>query len=145
MSNSATIDINILLNDSPINVVEIINKLIDFGWSLNDNGQISYLPLGDNDDFNWIRENISKEKLMNILIKKESQNELIGIAMTWNTSEIGGEFLFWGRGEISINLNINKKLQNNLFTDVNWYLEKLIIAFIDMGLKIEKYTYQEYI
>lgn len=106
MPSSASIDIELFLSAENIRVVDIINKFISYGWALNDNGQMSYLPLGDEDNFNWIRAELNKESLMNILVQKETQKEIIGIVMTWKDTGIGGEFLFWADGDISINLNV---------------------------------------
>ena len=59
--------------------VTIIQKLLDFGWTFNDYGKVSYLPIGDEDNFNWHIDDISVEKLMMILKEKEKRNEIIGI------------------------------------------------------------------
>ena len=48
------------------------------------------------------------------------------MALTWRDSEIGGEFLIYPDGLILISLSINRKTSNEGFTDVNWYLSKIL-------------------
>lgn len=44
----ASIDIKLAkMQNCKITSVEIIKRLLKFGWTLNDNGKVSYLPLGD--------------------------------------------------------------------------------------------------
>lgn len=131
-----------------ISKVRLIENLANFGWTFNDNGQVSYLPIGDKDDFNWQREDIVPEDLMMILKEKEKCGEPIGVAMTWKNTDIGGEFLLMNNGEILISLSINRKLLNTGIvnvknTDVNWYLTRLLPVFNQEDLKVESFSYQE--
>lgn len=149
MSVSASIDIELAWRkEIVISKVRLIEKLLDFGWTFNDNGQGSYLPIDDKEDFNWQRENISPESLMLILKEKEKCDELIGVAMTWEKTGIGGEFLLMSNGVISINLSINRKLfnadiVNTKIMDVNWYLTRLLPVFNQEDIKVESFSYQE--
>jgi hypothetical protein len=92
MAVSASIDIRLGNQDVPISKSQLIKQLLDFGWTLNDCGKVSYLPIGDEDRFDWQREEISIESLMAILDEKEKHGETIGVAMTWQNSCIGGSF-----------------------------------------------------
>ncbi|PIH57646.1 hypothetical protein CS562_20890 [Paenibacillus sp. LK1] len=69
-----------------------------FGWSYNDHGHATFLPIGDDDDYGWQHVSISKEELLKILSTKEKQRELIGIGMTWKDTNIGGTFLIRENG-----------------------------------------------
>ncbi|HOQ01556.1 MAG TPA: hypothetical protein PK604_12200 [Acetivibrio clariflavus] len=57
-------------------------------------GKVSFLPLGDNDDYDWQSEEIDLEQLMDIIDKKEKQNEVIGVILYWDKSSIGMQLLF---------------------------------------------------
>ena len=51
MSHEAGISITI--SSSTKSILELIEALLDNSWSVKDYGHISYLPLGDEDAFNW--------------------------------------------------------------------------------------------
>lgn len=145
MSVSASIDIRLgNRKDVPISKTQLIKQLLDFGWTLNDCGEVSYLPIGDEDRFDWQRENISTESLMVTLGEKEKRGELIGVAMTWKDTGIGGAFLLMENGEVSVCLTNNRKSLEGI-TDVNWYLAKLLPAFSQNNLIVESFSYEEHL
>ena len=128
--------------------VELIQRLLNFGWALNYNGKVSYLPLGDNDEFSWRAESISSESLLVILNEKEQRGELVGVVLTWKDSGIGGNFLVYNNGTLSISLSINRKLIEDIksgITDLNWYLVKLIPVFSRDGWQVESFGYEEHL
>ncbi len=149
MSVSASIDI-MLVNKNKIAVspVMVIKQLINYGWTLNDNGYTTYLPLDDDDNYNWTQESIGEESLMAIISQKELKREVVGLAMTWEHTGIGGAFLARIDGSVSVNLTINRKcieLSENKFTDVNWYLHKLLFAFDNTEFSIETFSFEEHV
>ncbi len=148
MSISASIDVKLASQKSNVESVIIIKKLIDFGWSYCNSGKIMYLPLGDNDDYDWrIIDEIDEVDLFNVLDQKRNMGETIGIMMTWKNTGVGGDFLFWTDGSISINLTINRKtIESNgiEITDINWYLQKILPCFAKDYI-IELYTYEEHV
>lgn len=79
LSVSASINIKLAMIDGKmISSTDIINRLLKCNWTLNGDGYISFLPLGDNDDYNWQNENISLEQFMNIILEKERQKSDYG-------------------------------------------------------------------
>ena len=93
MSHIANIDINYTPID--ISFGKIIRSFLSFGWSMNDNGAISYLPISDNGVFDWDRAPLSDiERIFEVIEKKGKAREIVGVALTWSNSHIGGE-LFW--------------------------------------------------
>lgn len=150
MSISASIDLAVSSRKFPkTSAIEILESLLKFGWTFNDSGRKSYLPLGDKDDFNWQMEDISSERLMSILIKKEQQNETIGVGMTWADTGIGGMILLTNGGNLSLTLSINRKMiediKNDLLTDVNWYLTKLLPPLDEGGMIVESISYYSHV
>lgn len=109
---------------------------------------MSYLPLGDDDDFDWQRDNITVDSLLKVLREKEQKGELVGIVMTWKDTNIGGEFLLRNDGRIFVNLSMNLKLIESgmkiQITDLNWYLIKLLPAFSQDDLQVESFLYEEH-
>ncbi len=135
MSVSTSIDIHLSKNEKMHRpTIEIIKVLINFGWTLSNNGYMGYLPLGDRDDFDWQEKEINFETLTNILKAKEEANEVVGVIMTWKNTGIGGTFLFWTNERyetFTMGISVNRQvitLQNNYkITDFQWYLPKLLI------------------
>lgn len=149
MSVQASIDIEFAnLPQNPKSTTDIIKMLLDNGWTLNDNGGISYLPIGDNYDFDWIMQSqILSTELMQILTEKEKQKELIGVVLTWQNTNIGGSFLFYNSNIISAILNVDRKILHGLndfkMTDANWYVSRLIPIFYKNNVLIKSFTFEE--
>lgn len=151
MSVSASIDIKLIQRQThELFSVRIIEKLLNYGWNFRNEGSVSFLPIGDKDDFNWQNDDISLDSLINILKNKEQAHEIIGIVMIWKDTRVGGEFLIIENQKISINLSINRKIisdntTNLRITDVNWYLSKLLPAFNQEGILLDSFCYQEHV
>lgn len=147
MSVFANLDIQLVSPVEPEKfILSVIQLLLSFGWCFNDGGAITYLPIGDNDDFDWQRAEITDNTLLEILREKEKLGELIGVTMTWESSSIGGEFLFYSDGIISLNLSINrKKIKKHGYTDINWYIEKIIPVLNKGRMRIESFSYSEHV
>ncbi|MNK75985.1 hypothetical protein D3C87_955400 [compost metagenome] len=111
-------------------------------------GNVVYLPLGDIDEYNWTKDPIDWSTLISIIKTKENQNEHIGIDLTWRETGIGGQFLFWSKGNLSINLNINrKKIDGCQFdiTDFSWYLDKIVPALKALEIEVVGLCTEEHI
>jgi len=150
LSLSASFDFTLVSNQvEVISAVDIIQRMLKFGWTLNDGGVVSYLPLGDQDDYDWQRVRITIDELLPMLREKEQKNEVIGVGMTWKDTDIGGEFLFRGSGEISISLSINRKTlrdtMGGVVMDLSWYLTKLLPILSQGDLIVESFSYQEHV
>ncbi|ARU57338.1 hypothetical protein OLMES_3297 [Oleiphilus messinensis] len=129
--------------DSIHTIVEIIRVLLKFGWGFNYQGGALYLPLGD-EDFDWERAGFDNDDLIEIFHKKEKSGELIGITLTWKESGVGGEFLFRQDCTFTVCLTINRQvLSEGGCTDVNWYLEKIVLAFVNSNIGIESINFSE--
>ncbi len=145
MSRSRSININL---KEELSSVEILKKLLEYGWTFKDCGKTTYLPIGDSEDFGWISENINKESLFKIIIEKENKKEVVGVVLTWENTEVGGSLLFWDMKSFSLNIRTNPKFVDNLegvdITDVSWYLENLLLPLNKNGNLVESFTYEEY-
>jgi len=116
--------------DQPVDVVKLINDLVESGWSYEDHGQIAFLPFGDDDCFDWQNDKLENwEKIQEILTEKASLEELVGLALTWKDTQIGGEILAHpSENYITFSLTINRQTTNeNNNTDFSWYQEKFVV------------------
>ncbi|GBG56948.1 hypothetical protein SPFL3102_02313 [Sporomusaceae bacterium FL31] len=146
MSVSASIDIKLTVRNGIISKVTLIQKLLDFGWTFNDSGKITYLPIGDEDKFDWQSENISVDMLLMILREKVQRDELLGIVMTWKGTGVGGNILLKKTDELTFCLTINRRtISGSNVTDVNWYLVKLLPAFSQSDSTVESFSYEEHV
>ncbi|GGH61383.1 hypothetical protein GCM10008014_36760 [Paenibacillus silvae] len=143
MSVSSSIEIS--LSES-ISGSTILNRLEEYGWSYNDHGMVTFLPVGDDEDYNWQRMNITITELLEVIHKKEERGEVIGVVMTWMDTNIGGTFLIRETGAFLMSPDINRKVlklgNGSSSTDINWYITKLIPVF---GSSFQSITYQEHV
>ncbi|MGE6577824.1 hypothetical protein ACQKFM_23260 [Paenibacillus xylanexedens] len=142
---SASLSIEIFFSEQ-ISGMTILRKLEEYGWSYNDHEHVTFLPIGDNDDYDWKHTVIPKEELLTILNTKDKKGELIGVGMTWKDTNIGGTFLIGKKGTFLMSPDINRKVIDvesyNNITDLNWYMTRLIPVF---GPLIESFSYQEHV
>lgn len=161
MSISASINLRIVdyHSGAVVSPIKTITMLTDYGWNLiNLEGSVFYLPVGDDDMFNWTDGKMDLPSLIKILEAKELKNELIGIGIRWQNTDIGGEILLWTEKAM-----LEKKIHTSMsfcidgsrkslfdegypnITDVNWYLKRLLPIFSQDDTLIEYYTYNQHI
>lgn len=150
MSVSSYLDIILVKTDNEkFSTLELIKNFLKYGWILEYDSEMTYLPVGDINDFNWISEKMKLETLVAILKEKESKGEFLGVCMTWKDTKIGGSFLIYDSGKISISLIIDRKTfltENNFkITDINWYLMKILPILDKKNFVIESFSYEEHI
>ena len=142
MSHSASIDLHLA---RPLaNVSSALSSLKQAGWKADDGGEISYLPLGDDGDFDWRSAPLDEGSLVDTIVQsKERAGELVGIVLTWEDSGVGGQFLFNpDHRSVNVVLSNNRKLLDGCerFTDLSWYLSRILPAFVGC---IESLTCEE--
>jgi hypothetical protein len=139
MSHAA--GIHIAFSTRVKNTVALLELWLNHGWSFNDHNHISYLPLGDKDEFNWQHAMLASwSDIAEILKKKDESHELIGLVMTWKETAIGGEFLVFPDGKrLSINWNVNRRTLKYWmnFTDHSWYISRILPPLLKEHIEIE--------
>lgn len=121
MGLEASIDIS-YYEEIELNI--FIESLLEYGWSVNDYGKITYLV---NDDYDWESTDLSNKQLvLNLVINRFRKNKITGIALT-NINLVGGIFLFGlEKNNVTILPNINRvKIIGTEFTDYTFYIQKL--------------------
>ncbi len=133
--------------DKKIDVITLLKDLISGGWNIINNNSISYLPIGDDGDYDWQENDMILDDFFNIVRTKEENSEVIGVMLRWKESEIGGSFLIYSNLEITFSICINRKKiklgNNEEMTDINWYIERLIILLKSKNYIVESFSYEE--
>ena len=108
-----------------------IYTLIQSGWQtqIRDQKLISYLPLGDDGEYNWRYEDSDKWTTISSIIDKKLQlNEITGIILTFEGTQC--DFVLYPKDNkmiVGINNLGRKKLSNcSNITDYSWYLNRII-------------------
>ena len=127
-------------------ILDVIEILVKSNWNLfNNNGYIEYLPLGDNDDFDWQSEMISSEKLKEIINSKLKFHEKIGINLYHSEMKCGITVLSHSDNDILFNLDIDRRTTTNNLTDIGWYYNSIILPLTNNGYLLTHICFEEYI
>lgn len=146
MSKSSSLDFDLECKIPTNNFLETLREV---GWDIfSPEGEVTYLPLNDVDDYNWQFEEKSRDEVYKIIEEKEKNNETAGIVLYWKNTDTGVHLLVWPDGSISFLLNINRKCVKNgagvFDTDLNWYRETLINGLQMKGIYVTGYSFLEY-
>lgn len=119
------------------------------GWTIyNENGNMEYLPLGDDEDFGWQEEKASSEILKEIIQMKQQQNEFIGIRLFYKESPYGISILARSMDEVVISIDVNRKTvgtARNSLTDFEWYFSTIIMILHKVDSLVFSYKFEDYI
>lgn len=147
MSRSSSIDIR--YHSYGITSCEVLKMLLSYGWNLDDYGEITFLPMDDDDRFDWMSLPYTMDNqrhVLQLLEAKERAQELLGITLQWENSRIGGTVLFYSDQSFSFMATVNRrKLPMFEFTDVNWYLHKLLAPLLENNVVVELIQWSEHV
>ena len=130
-------------------IIDIINLFHELGWDYYDAEKtIEYLPLGDDDSFDWQKRSLSEKKLQELINNKQNAGEQIGLVLYYENSGIGVTLLAKNTKEISLDINIHRKTvdkSRESITDISWYFTHIICGLKDRKcpvdyIKIVDYT-----
>jgi hypothetical protein len=144
MSTSASIRICISERSRAIlSVPNLIQHFVNEGWDYVDSkGNVTFLPVDDDDDFNWLCETIDRNNILNILKNKQAQKETIGIQLLRRDSKTGCNLLIFNTNEMVFSLSIYRNkfvVESDIdITDFTWYLEKILPVFKNSSLQVEQ-------
>lgn len=143
MSLSAAIKIEL----NTVDVIDIVECLICNGWSIRDaEGKISFLPVDDNEYYSWSAEFLTDVQLKLIIKSKLVKKEVIGLFF-YKDNVCYTNILFLPSSEIIVNCDINRKIIQSkdgiMFTDVNWYINEVIVPLIINGYQVRRFEYIE--
>lgn len=131
--------LNISLVDKQMEPLSIIEELLKLGWTYNDNNQVTYLPIGDAGMYNWQSVPLNEwKRIKEIIAKKIKLNETVGLVLTWENTQIGGDFHFMPlKDSLSITWSVNRKKLKGGYTDHSWYIPKVLNPIRSRGFNIE--------
>ena len=111
-------------------IIDVINLFNEVRWKYYDaEKNIEYLPLGDNDDFDWQKKFLSENELQELINDKQDTFELVALNLYYENSEEGLTLLAKNTKKIAIDLNINRRtVENNResITDIGWWFDNII-------------------
>ena len=139
MSRSISLDIHIA-NNKPLCAKDIVKIFIDIGWvPFGRGGDVSYLPVKDNDQFNWKTEKIALDMLFAVIEEKEAHNEIIDIVLWHKDSNAGATMLIHEPNKISLSLDVNRRYINTerQTLDFNWYAVTIIEKMQEQNLHVD--------
>jgi hypothetical protein len=122
--------------------IDLLNLLLEAGWRPGFQGNISFLPVGDNQDYDWqSKPSTEWQDVYSILVEKVRGGEQIGIDLTWEETNIGGTFHFELDEDRKIIWTVwyaNRPLLANCewLTDHSWFKERIVPTFLKAGIEI---------
>ncbi len=122
---------------------EIINLLLKTGWNIQKNSNITFLPLNDDDMFEWTTSETTLYDFIKLVDEKEYLDEIVGVELYWEDTDIGGHLLMFNNSDFSFDLNINTKYigEKVKIPDFNWYAER-IIPYLSQESHIIEYKFE---
>jgi hypothetical protein len=104
----------------------VLTKLLDLGWKTDDHGMITYLPLGEV-DFSWTSCPISSQaQVMAKIEQKLAHEEDIGIVLTFENTNIGGNLVYSHADKIAtFSWLINRRETKEGELDFDWYIDRI--------------------
>lgn len=140
MSIAASLDISW---SRPQATLPIVHCLLQKGWCFDDHGQTTWLPIGVCDFGDWQSGTVDEAALLKIVSRKDALGEPAGIVLTWQSSQVGGQFLFFDPKQLSINLNINRMEIQSGLTDASWYFQRILQPLHKAGITAESFQFKQ--
>ena len=142
---SRTCGVTIEIKASKPDRIDMLSNLLDYGWSVNCNNQIQYLPLGDDDDYDWQFAPLDTwQNIYEIIKQKDKRNERLGLDLCWQNTSVGGSFLIDPLSTTAKISNIRlwttwyaqrPKLENcDWITNQSWFIQRIIPPLLENGL-----------
>ncbi len=102
------------------------------------------MPIGDDDEYDWQCEEISENKLYDIISEKKAKKEQVGVNLFYNNGVEGISLIAYTTDQIMLSIVINRKIVKENYTDMVWYLENIIYKFLNIGVRLLSYKLEEY-
>jgi hypothetical protein len=99
------------------------------------------IMLGD-EDYSWIDYTNIIEEAKVLLLNKQRADEVGGIEVFYSGTDTDVEILMFADNHISISLSTNRKTKLKFHTDIEWYMEKLLLP-LEENIDIESFEFIE--
>lgn len=146
MASETFIDFSLDSEDGGCDGMQLLHNMLDWGWEYGLDSKVMYM-LGSPDDADW--ETGSIAELDNILAKLKgsfAKQERVEIFMGWKHTDLAVNVIFAPPySNIMFDVSAGKRLENEeRITDLNWYIERLILPVGALGLRIASITCQQF-
>lgn len=126
-------------------IVDVLKIFQQIGWHIyNPQGKVEYLPIGDDDEYDWQCKEISEIELYDIISEKIAKKEQIGINLFYSNGTEGISLMAYNTSQIMLSITINRKTVKGKYTDIAWYLENIIYKFLNIDVRLLSYKIEEY-
>ena len=126
-------------------IADVLKIFQQIGWYIyNPQGKVEYLPIGDDDKYDWQCDEISERELYNIVSKKTARKEQIGVNLFYCNGTEGISLLAYNTSQILLSIAINRKTIKGRYTDMSWYLENIIYRLLNIEVRLLSYKIEEY-
>ena len=127
------------------NIIDVIKLFQKIEWELyNSQGKIEFLPLGDKEDFDWQYEEMSETEFYDIVSQKIVCKEMVGVNLFHKNGIEGISLLAYNTNQIILNISINRRMVDEKYTDVTWYLSNIIYKLWELGVRLLSYKLEEF-
>ena len=127
------------------NIVEVLKIFQQIGWYIyNPQGKVEYLPIYDDDEYDWQCDEKTESELYDIISKKTAGKEQIGINLFYCNGAEGISLMACDTSQIILSITINRKTVKGKYTDMAWYLQNIIYKFLDIDVRLLSYKIEEY-
>lgn len=131
-------------SDYSENIADVLKIFQQIGWYIyNPQGKVEYLPVGDDDEYDWQCDELSEGELYDIISKKMASKEQIGINLFYCNGTEGISLIAYNTSQIILSLTINRKIAKGKYTDMSWYLENIIYKMWDIDVRLLYYKIEE--
>lgn len=126
------------------NMVDILKVFQQIEWGLyNPQGRIEYLPVGDDDEYNWQCEIMPEIRFYDIINDKIANKELVGVRLFYNNGDESISLLAYDTKQIILGIE-NRKTIDERHTDMIWYLKNIIYKLFEQGIRLLSYKLEEF-
>ncbi len=125
-------------------ITEIVASLNRIGWGFSGQ-QKTFLPLHDDDMFDWQTAEMTDEALFALLDEKQRCGETCGVELYYRQTGRGIHLLAKHTGEIGMHICINRKTLSSGFTDASWYIAHIAAKLDAVGCLVESVRFDEHI
>ena len=133
MGLSIGIDIKLYANtpEYEITQLDVLKIFQKSQWKFsNTQGQQTYLPLHDNESYDWNYGNFCNKYLFDIFELKAKAKEIIGVRLFWEDSDVGVDLLLYPNLTMIFSIERgNRPVTHYGITDFDWFLSRIIPLF----------------
>lgn len=139
--------ISLCLEENQVDFLYIIQCYLESGLTINNDGIISYVDVGDIDTFDWKSMDINEvEKLYSVIKKKIQNRENPGVFLLIPPERVGFSLTYViNENTLSFLLTYNNKRLSftEYWTDVSWYLGKILKPLDNYGIRYYSIQFYE--